>query len=80
MFKIILLSKNTTGWDCPTGFSPSTEVVWGEGRPTYSGNRKCPTHRICETQVTNDRSIHAGESLWDRDTPQVQVELIKTGV
>lgn len=30
MFKITLLSKNTTGWDCPTGFSPSTEVVWGE--------------------------------------------------
>lgn len=30
LFRIILLSKDTTGWGFSTGLSPFTDVVWGE--------------------------------------------------
>lgn len=57
--------------------------MWGErgGAPlNVLATANAPQIGSVCTRVTNDRSIHTGESLWGRDAPRAQVEVVRTGM
>lgn len=52
----------------------------GRGMSDILAVENVPQIRFVYTELTNDRSIPTGESLWDRNAPPAQVEVIKTGM